>query len=145
MKQYKGTSHSGGGCLHFGRGFSPSLHTMQKPGGRLEGMAWADFGGPTRGGHAAAWRCGGREEQLVPRQCAWVLFAAQLEAEWLRFSGGKLTPRHPCSCAVPHGKGGPGAARGTHRPAVLPLPRLPFSEEMVKRGCASSIYQKSHK
>jgi len=51
---------------------------------------WADFGGARGdGSDAAAWLCGGREEQLVPRQRARVLFATQLEAEWLRFSRGE--------------------------------------------------------
>lgn len=42
----------------------------------------------------AAWRCAGREEQLVPPQHTWMRFAGQLGAEWLRFSGGKLVPQH---------------------------------------------------
>lgn len=108
MKQYKGISDpgKGGGCLNV-LGGSPSVYTMRK----LRGVGWRAWcglilGGSAQSGCAAAWCCGGREEQLVPRQHARVLLAVQLEAEWLCLSVGKLAPPHPCNHSV-HSKVGP--------------------------------------
>lgn len=115
---------------------------MQKlGGGRLEGMAWADFGGVTQLPVAveagkSSWSLASALGCVLPR--SWKL-DGMAPAEESSPLGTHVTAPWRQRGAWCWGGGGRDNTQG---PAALPPPWPPVSDKRVKRGCASSISQK---